>query len=55
MAFDSPAETYQDLIDAMRGAGWRITLSETHRVVGASCPNCLPTRTAAAPDGTFGP
>lgn len=43
LAFDGLEETYRDLIDAVRTAGWRVTLSEKHWVVEACCPSCPPT------------
>lgn len=40
-SFDGPAETYQDLLDVYRGLGWRVSVSDDHRVVGSACPECL--------------
>lgn len=49
-SFDSPAETYENLLDAYRGMGWRVNVSDAHKVVGAACPECLSKFASSSPE-----
>lgn len=41
-SFDALSETFGDLVESYRSSGWKVTLGDSCRVIGATCPDCPP-------------